>query len=307
MTSPTTNDAQRGFAVFGAAVAAPRLEPGLHVVSTPIGNLADITLRALKTLAAADVIACEDTRVSRVLTNHYAIATKLVAYHDHNAEKQRPKLLQMLADGAAVALISDAGTPLISDPGLKLVAEALDAGHRVVPIPGASALLAATVAAGLATDTVLFAGFLPNKGGPRKRRIEALGGVPASLVFYESPNRLAAGLKDLAEVLGADRSAAVARELTKKFETVRRGTLGSLAESYAGESVKGEIVIVVGPPGEVAETEIDIDAALFEALSRGGASAAAGEVAKATGRDRRTLYKRAVELKAGASGGEGGP
>ncbi|MBB4301981.1 16S rRNA (cytidine1402-2'-O)-methyltransferase [Rhodobium orientis] len=305
MASPTTKDARRTFAVFGASVAAPRLEPGLYVVSTPIGNLGDITLRALQTLTGADVIACEDTRVSRVLTNHYAIDTRLLAYHDHNAEKQRPKLLQMLADGAAVALISDAGTPLISDPGLKLVAESLDAGHRVVPIPGASALLAATVAAGLATDTVLFAGFLPNKGGPRQRRIEALAGIPASLVFYESPNRLAAGLKDLAEVLGADRPAAVARELTKKFETVRRGTLGDLAEGYAGESVKGEIVIVVAPPGEIAETEIDIDAALAEALSRSGASAAAGEVAKATGRDRRMLYKRAVELKAAATGGEG--
>jgi len=292
----------RSFTLMGGKHRARPLAPGLYLVATPIGNLADITLRALETLAGADTIACEDTRVSRVLLTHYGIAAKLIAYHEHNAQRVRPQLLAALDDGRAVALISDAGTPLISDPGYRLVEVAVAAGHAVIPIPGASALLAGMVVSGLPSDTFLFAGFLPSKSGPRQRRLEQLAHVPASLVFYESPNRLAAALADMAATLGADRPAAVARELTKKFEETRRGALGRLAAHFAAHPVKGEIVIMVGPPGEGEATEIDVDAALREALDRVGAGQAAGEVAKATGLDRRALYKRAIELRSGASG-----
>lgn len=303
-TVPTASqqdrDDGRQFVLLGAAHTAPPLAPALYLVATPIGNLGDITIRALQTLAAADIVACEDTRVSRVLADHYGMSTRLIAYHEHNAVRQRPKLLAALAEGRSVALISDAGTPLVSDPGFRLVAEAAAAGHAIVPLPGPSALLAALVASGLATDTFLFAGFLPAKAAARRRRIERLRTVDASLVFYESPHRLAAALQDLAGGLDGDRPAVVARELTKKFETVRRGTISTLYEYYEKNNIKGEVVIVVGPPAEeVRSADIDIDAALREAMARGGASAAAGEVARATGLDRRTLYKRAVALTAG--------
>lgn len=293
----------RRFAILGATHHAPPPEPGLYLVSTPIGNLADITIRAVQILAAADLIACEDTRVSRVLLEHYGIRTRTIAYHEHNAARQRPKLMAALSEGKSVALISDAGTPLISDPGFRLVADAAEAGRPVIPVPGPSALLAALVASGLSTDSFLFAGFLPQKSGRRRNRIEALSGIPASLVFYESPNRVAATLSDLAAILGGDRPAVVARELTKRFETIRRDTLDALFEYYENEKIKGEIVIIVGAGEEAAQSSgIDIDAALLEALSRLGASAAAGEVAKASGHDRRSLYKRAVELKSQADG-----
>ncbi len=293
----------RTFLVAGSTVPAPSLAPGLHVVATPIGNLGDITVRALETLAGADVVACEDTRISRRLMDRYAIATPLVAYHDHNGASARPKLLARLAAGERVALISDAGTPLVSDPGYKLVVEAVAAGHPVHPLPGPSALLAALVAAGLPTDCFLFDGFLPPKAGQRKNRIAALAAVPASLVFYESGPRLAESLADLAAGLGP-RPAAVCRELTKTFEEVRRGDLATLAAAYAGTEPKGEIVLVVGPPLEEAAGDADVDAALARALGESSLKDAVAAVTAVTGRPKREVYARALALTgAGAASG----
>src|ERR1700733_5581082 len=214
------------FLLGGKAVAVARLAPGLHIVATPIGNLGDITLRALETLAGADVIACEDTRVTHKLLDRYGIARPLTPYHEHNATKARPMLLRRLAEGAAIALVSDAGTPLISDPGYKLVRAAQDAGHGVPALPGASALLAALSVAGLPTDQFLFVGFLPPKQAARRARITELAGIPASLVLFETGPRIAATLADLAAGLGP-RQAALCRELTKIHEEVRRGELAT--------------------------------------------------------------------------------
>ena len=208
------------FIIGGAQVPAPRLEPALYLVATPIGNLSDITIRALQVLAGADVLACEDTRVTRVLLERYGIRRRMVAYHEHNETEAAPRLVAALQAGNSVALASDAGTPLVSDPGFRLVRAARQAGVRVVPVPGPSAVLAALTASGLATDSFLFAGFLPARAGARSRRLQALAGVPATLVFFESPRRLAASLQAMAEVLGA-RDVVVARELTKAFEEVR--------------------------------------------------------------------------------------
>jgi 16S rRNA (cytidine1402-2'-O)-methyltransferase len=223
------------------------LAPGLYVVSTPIGNLTDISLRALATLAQADVVYCEDTRHSRTLLAHYSIPTRLRPYHEHNAEEERPRVLSALAEGRTVALISDAGTPLVSDPGYKLVREAAAAGHAVTAVPGASATLAALTVAGLPTDAFFFAGFLPAKEAARKSRIADLAAVPATLVFFEAANRAAATLADLADVLGP-REAVLARELTKLHEEVRRGPLAEIAEAAVREPPKGEVVLLVAPP-----------------------------------------------------------
>ena len=297
MTEPP---GERSFTVDGHRITARSLQPGLHIVATPIGNLGDISLRALQTLAAADIVACEDTRVTAVLLRHYGIATPLLAYHDHNAERQRPKLLAALAEGKAVALVSDAGTPLISDPGYKLVGAAREAGHAVVPVPGASALLAGLVASGLPTDAFLFAGFLPPKSAARISRLGELLAVPATLVFYETGPRLAASLADMAEVLSGDRQAAVARELTKVFETVRTGTLGELAATFAAESPpRGEIVVLVGPPTAEAPSTADADRLLMELLGEKPLSEAVAEAATLTGLKRRDLYRRALALKDG--------
>ena len=244
------------------------LAPGLYLVSTPIGNLGDISLRALAVLARASLIAAEDTRHSKKLLSHFGIAGDITPYHEHNAERERPRLLARVRAGFAVALISDAGTPLISDPGYKLVREALDQGLMVTSIPGPSAALAALTNAGLPTDTFLFAGFLPAKSGPRRARLAELREVPATLIFFETAPRLAKSLADMADVLGP-REAAIARELTKLHEGVRRGTLDTLAAGLAGEdSLKGEIVVVIAPP-TAAETEVtdariiaDLEAAL---------------------------------------------
>ncbi|WP_035832287.1 16S rRNA (cytidine(1402)-2'-O)-methyltransferase [Kaistia adipata] len=291
------------YLIDGQPLRAPALEPGLYVVATPIGNLRDITLRALATLAAADIIACEDTRVTRVLTRHYGIDTELLAYHEHNADRQRPKLLAALAEGKVVALVSDAGTPLVSDPGFRLVGDMVAAGHRVVPIPGASALLSALVAAALPTDTFLFAGFLPNRTVGRRKRLAELGTIPATLIFYESPHRTLDALIDMAETLGPDRPAVVARELTKTFETVRRGTLGSLAEAYGAEAPpKGEIVILIGPPQESAPEAEEVDTLLQRLLVEHPLKQAAALAATATGLPKRELYQRALALKAEATG-----
>jgi len=289
------------FSLGPHAFEAPPLETALYVVSTPIGNLGDITVRALETLARASVIACEDTRVTATLMQRFSLKTPLIAYHEHNADKQRPKILEKLEAGEPVALVSDAGTPLVSDPGYRLVRDVLKAGHKVVPIPGASAPMAALVGSGLPSDTVLFAGFLPQKGGPKSARLTELANIPSTLVFFESPHRVAATLQAMCEVLGADRTGAVARELTKRFETFERGTLAELADRFSGASVKGEIVILVGPPEEKPEADAaDAEALLREALADMPVSAAAKKVAKATGLDRGDLYKRALELKGGA-------
>jgi len=290
----------RRYAIDGHGFEAPPLETGLYIVSTPIGNLRDVTLRALQVLAAADLVACEDTRVTRVLLNHYGIATSLLAYHEHNAEEQRPRLLAALEEGKSVALVSDAGTPLISDPGFRLVGAVTEAGHKVVPIPGASAVLSGLVTAGLPTDAFLFAGFLPTRTVARKKRIAALAAIPATLVFYESPHRTADTFADLAETLGAERPAVLARELTKLFETVRRGTLGSLAAELAAEPTpKGEIVILVGPPAEIVPDASDVDALLEDLLAELPVKEAAQRAAAATGLPRRDLYQRALALKSG--------
>jgi 16S rRNA (cytidine1402-2'-O)-methyltransferase len=242
------------------------LPPGLYLVATPIGNLADISLRALAVLARSDLIAAEDTRHSQKLLTHFGIRAKLTSYHEHNAERERPRLLAHIKDDRSVALISEAGTPLVSDPGYKLVREALDEGLLVTSIPGPSAALAALTSAGLPTDTFLFAGFLSPKSGARRTRLDELKTVPATLVIFESAPRLANSLADMAEVLGP-REAAIAKELTKLHESVTRGTLDWLAgELEGGETLKGEFVVVVAPPAE-NETEIS-DERILEQLNR---------------------------------------
>lgn len=273
------------------------IDPGLHIVSTPIGNLADITLRALAVLSRADVIACEDTRVTAKLKSTFGLTSPLIPYHEHNAERATPKIIRRLEKGEIVALVSDAGTPLISDPGYRLVGAAIEAGITVIAVPGPSAALAALVASGLPTDKFLFAGFLPPRPSARRKELSVLAPLRASLVFYESPNRLAATLKDMAQTL-ASRQAVVAREITKKFEELSRGTLGELADTYgAQDNPKGEIVIVVGPPGDQPEaTPEEIDRLLTETLKNEGVKDAASIIANATGWPRRAVYQRALAL-----------
>lgn len=275
------------------------LAPGLYVVATPIGNLGDITLRALDTLRDAAVIACEDTRVTGGLCQRLGIRTTLVPYHEHNAEAMRPKLISRMKNGEAVALVSDAGTPLVSDPGYKLVRAVVEEGLPVVPLPGASAALAALVVAGLPSDRFLFCGFPPQKTKARRDWLAEVADIAATLVIYEGPSRLPASLADMADVLGAAREAAVCRELTKLYEEARRGTLADLAAHYAeAGSPKGEVVIVVGPPlAPAATTEADLEALLRAALERGDSVRdAAAAVAAATGRKKREVYARALEI-----------
>ena len=272
------------------------LSPGLDIVATPIGNLGDLSPRAAAILSQADVIAVEDTRVTAGLLRHVGIKRPMLPYHDHNAAQVRPGLIARLA-GEAVALVSDAGTPLISDPGFKLVREARAAGHAVVTIPGPCAAIAALTLAGLPTDRFLFMGFLPAKEQARAEAIAEVAAVRATLILYESGPRLAACLAALAQRLG-DREAAVTREITKKFEEAVTGTLTTLAARYADAPPKGEIVVVVAPPDPPAPASAeDGDAALREALTRLPASKAAGEVAKALGLDRKALYARALAIK----------
>jgi 16S rRNA (cytidine1402-2'-O)-methyltransferase len=295
----------RHYSPFGAAIEAPKAEGGLYLVATPIGNLGDISLRALELLAAADVIACEDTRVTGKLTGHYGIKTPLTPYHEHNAAEARPKILARLAAGQAVALVSDAGTPLISDPGYRLVREAIEAGFTVIPLPGASAVLGALSVAGLPTDRFFFEGFLPPKQAGRQKRIAELGTIPATLVLFESGPRLAAALADLTAGLGP-RPAAICRELTKLHEEIRRGDLATLAQDYAaGAEIRGEIVIVVAPPADDDGTADDLDDLLRRALARVSVKDAVGEVALATGRPRREVYQRALELEKDDGDGAG--
>ena len=272
------------------------LEPGLYVVSTPIGNLRDITLRALDVLAQADLVLCEDSRVTGKLMHAYGLKQKLVRYDEHEAEAARPRILAALERGERVALVSDAGTPLVSDPGYRLVREAAASGFGVFPIPGASALLAGLAVAGLPTDRFLFVGFPPPKSAGRRALFEELKPIRATLVFYEGISRTADCLADMAAVFG-ERPAAVARELTKLHETLVRGTLPQLAAHPALQAPKGEIVILVGQGEEAAATPADADAALADALKRMGPADAASEVAKALGLNRRELYRRALDLK----------
>jgi 16S rRNA (cytidine1402-2'-O)-methyltransferase len=279
---------------------APRFAAGLYVVATPIGNLRDITLRALDLLAAADVIACEDTRVTEKLMSRYGLAGQRLAYHEHNAERMRPLLIGKLKAGAVVALVSDAGTPLISDPGFKLVRAAIAEGIAVTTLPGASAALAALVLSGLPSDRFFFQGFLPPKEAGRRRVLGELANLPATLIVYETGPRLAATLADMAALLG-DRPAAVARELTKLYEELRRGGLAALAAHYAAAGApKGEIVIAVGGLDEAAARAAvsgdELDAALDAALATMSVKDASVAVADATGRPRREVYQRALIL-----------
>jgi 16S rRNA (cytidine1402-2'-O)-methyltransferase len=296
--------ASRAYALAGQTIAAPPLEPGLYLVATPIGNLRDVSLRALEILAAADVIACEDTRVTRKLTARYGIATPLTPYHDHNAATALPKLIARLAEGARVALVSDAGTPLVSDPGYRLVRAAHAAGHAVTAAPGASAVLAALAVAGLPTDRFFFEGFLPAKEAARRARIAALARIPATLVLFETGPRLAAALVDLAAGLG-DRAAAICRELTKLHEEVRRGTLDGLAGVYRElPAPRGEIVVVVAPPAEEEPARAEqVDDLLRNALERLSVKDAVDEVAGLSGQPRREVYRRALALKGGSRDG----
>jgi 16S rRNA (cytidine1402-2'-O)-methyltransferase len=282
--------------IDGRPFDAPALDGGLYIVATPIGNLRDITLRALDVLAATDLIACEDTRITCRLLDHYGITTPLTPYHEHNAAAARPKLLTRLAEGASLALVSDAGTPLISDPGFKLVRAAREAGHRVTALPGPSAVLAALSSCGLPTDRFFFAGFLPAKSLQRRARIAELKRLPATLVLYEGGSRIAACLADLAAELGP-RAAALCRELTKLHEEVRRGDLNELAAHYADDAeTRGEFVIVVAPPDERLAESIDIDTLLRDALGRLSVKEAVAEIAAVTGQPRREVYQRALAL-----------
>ncbi|NGO53671.1 16S rRNA (cytidine(1402)-2'-O)-methyltransferase [Allomesorhizobium camelthorni] len=288
----------RAFIVGQTEIVARPLEPALYLVATPIGNLGDITLRALETLAGADILACEDTRVTRVLLDRYGIRQRPTPYHEHNAGEAGPRLIEALLAGKSVALVSDAGTPLVSDPGFRLVGQALEAGIRVVPIPGASAVLAALTASGLPSDAFMFAGFLPVKDGQRRSRLSALTAVPATLVFFESPRRLSDTLAAMADVFG-DRPAAVGRELTKTFEEMRTGTLPELAAHYGeAPTPKGEIVICVGPPQEATAVDPrDVDRLLLSLAKEMPASKAAAEAARMTGGQKPALYRRLLELK----------
>jgi 16S rRNA (cytidine1402-2'-O)-methyltransferase len=271
------------------------LEPGLYIVATPIGNLGDITLRAIDVLRGVSAIACEDTRVTGRLLNHLGLKKRMIRYDDHAGEAGRDRLLALMAT-EAVALVSDAGTPLISDPGFKLVRHARDAGIAVTSLPGPSAAIVALTLSGLPSDRFLFAGFLPSKAKAKADALAELSAVPATLVFYESAQRLLDTLAAIDDGLPG-REVSVARELTKKFEECRTGTPQKLAAFYTAYPPKGEIVLLVGPPVERDPQDVDVDALLKAELESAKASQAAAKVAKATGLDRKVLYARAMELK----------
>lgn len=275
-----------------------RPAPGLHIVATPIGNLGDITLRAIETLRGVDLIACEDTRTTGVLLARHGISTRMTAYHEHNAERARPALIDKLRAGGRIALVSDAGTPLVSDPGYKLVAAALEADIAVTTCPGPSAALAALTLSGLPSDRFFFAGFLPARGAARRTALAELAAIKATLIVLEAPHRLPESLADMAGVLGP-RPAAVARELTKRYEEVRRGSLDQLAAHYAEAGApKGELVVVIGPPDEASVVPSDdvIEARLRILLESSSVREAAAQLAAETGLPRRALYARALKL-----------
>lgn len=293
MTEPSS-----GYFISGTAFAAPPLAPGLYVVATPIGNLRDITIRALETLAAASVVLCEDTRMSARLLDHYGIKGRRVALHEHNERAKADDIVARVAAGQAIALISDAGTPLLSDPGFPLIRALAEANLPVFPIPGASALLSALVVAGLPTDAFAFHGFLPNKAGARANAITALKDSRETLVFYESPRRLDDTLAAMAEIFG-NRQAAVALELTKRFERVHRGTLPDLAAEFANSETKGEAVIVVAGAAEASAPDAaDWQADLLAEMATQPLRAAVDEVTKKYGLKRKEVYDAALALKA---------
>jgi 16S rRNA (cytidine1402-2'-O)-methyltransferase len=276
-----------------------RIVPGLHLVSTPIGAARDITLRALDLLAGADVLAAEDTRTLRHLMEIHGVALNgrpILPYHDHNGAEMRPKIMALLAEGKSVAYASEAGTPLVADPGFQLARDAIAQGRTVLAAPGASAVLCALTVSGLPSDRFLFAGFLPPKSQARKTMLSELAKVPATLIFYESPNRVAACLADMAEVFGATRQAALCRELTKKFEEVKRATLGDLAARLKDTEVKGEIVLIIDRAEELPATTEDIETALRNALLTLSSKDAATAVAHAFGLPRRDVYQLALTL-----------
>ena len=281
----------------GLSIRRSPLAPGLYLIATPIGNLRDITLRALDTLASADIVLAEDTRQSRKLLDAYQIKTSLSPYHDHNAAKRVPALIKKLEDGASIALISDAGTPLVSDPGYKLARAAIDAGQNVFAVPGASAVLCGLSVSGLASDKFMFAGFLPPKTGARKTALGALMAVPSSLIFFETAPRLSAVLADMLDIFG-DRQAVIARELTKKYEEVLRGTLSELIAQLEGPRLRGEIVLMLAPPagGAIWDDEA-VDKALRARLSDLGVKRASEEIASLSGLPKRQVYARALQIK----------
>lgn len=285
------------FYISGNVFEAPELQPGLHVVATPIGNLRDITVRALETLAAADVVLCEDTRHSATLLEHYGIRTPRQALHEHNEREKIADVLRQLGDGRRIALISDAGTPLLSDPGFPLVRAVREAGLPVFAVPGASALLSALSVAGLPTDSFAFAGFLPTRQEARDSALRDLVARRETLVFYESPRRLGDALAAMARQFGADRPTAVALELTKRFERVERGTLGELSERFAEAETKGEAVVVVGGAAERIITADEWQPALVEALKTQRLREAVDDVAARYGLKRKEVYDAALALR----------
>ncbi|HEX4827456.1 MAG TPA: 16S rRNA (cytidine(1402)-2'-O)-methyltransferase, partial [Xanthobacteraceae bacterium] len=287
----------RTFSVNGQILTAPKPPPGLYLVATPIGNLGDITLRALETLAGVDIIACEDTRITRRLTERYAVKAELKPYHEHNAALARPKILERLAQGATIALVSDAGTPLISDPGFKLVREVCAAGHRVVALPGPSSVLAALSVAALPTDRFFFEGFLPARETARRARLRELSRIDATIVMFESGNRVQDTIADLAAIMGM-RDAAICRELTKMHEDIHRAPLGELARAANTLETRGEFVLVVAPPSADAQavTAEALDDLLRERLERDSLKDTVAHAVEVSGRPRREIYARALEL-----------
>ena len=295
--------AARTYTLNGQTLAAPKQAGGLYLVATPIGNLGDITLRALETLAGVDLIACEDTRITRRLTERYGITGQLKPYHEHNAASARPKILEKLAQGGSIALVSDAGTPLISDPGFKLVREACAAGFSVVALPGPSSVLTALSVAALPTDRFFFEGFLPPKQTARRARLTELSQLDATLVLFESGNRVQETLADLAGIMGA-REAAICREMTKMHEEVTRASLTELAQSAATLETRGEFVLVIGPrpDGSHVMTIDEVDDLLRDRLLRDSVKDAVAHAVEVSGRPRREIYARALELAKGAHG-----
>ncbi|MCP4621603.1 MAG: 16S rRNA (cytidine(1402)-2'-O)-methyltransferase [Bradyrhizobium sp.] len=301
-----TGSVARTFSVSGHVLNAPKPVPGLYLVATPIGNLSDITLRALETLAGVDVIACEDTRITRRLTERYLISAQLTPYHEHNAAAARPKILERLAQGASIALVSDAGTPLISDPGFKLVREACAAGHSVIAVPGASSVLSALSVAALPTDRFFFEGFLPSRQGARRTRLSELARIEATLVVFESGNRVQDTLADLAEIMGG-REAAICRELTKLHEEITRAPLADLAKTADSLETRGEFVLVIGPPaaGTKVMAEDELDDILRSSLKHDSVKDAVAHAVEVSGRPRREVYARALELVRQSRGAHG--
>ena len=296
-TDAASEGSSRTFAIAGQLLSVPKAAPGLYLVATPIGNLGDITLRALETLAGVDIVACEDTRITHRLMERYMIAASLTPYHEHNAATARPKILEKLSQGLSIALVSDAGTPLISDPGFKLVREVCAAGHDVIALPGPSSVLAALSVAALPTDRFFFEGFLPPKQNARRARLSELARIDATLVMFESGARVQDSLQDIALSMG-ERDAAICREMTKLHEDVRRAKVSELAASADTLETRGEFVLVIGPPPENSGAMSDhaLDHLLRAALKHDSVKDAVAHAMEISGRPRREIYARALEL-----------